>query len=35
MCRDKLDAVYCVLVVAAAVLVGMVKCTVCGGPKAP
>lgn len=31
----KLDTVYCVLVVAAAVLVGIVKCTSCDSFKAP
>ncbi|WP_143154190.1 hypothetical protein [Rhodanobacter sp. OK091] len=31
----KLDTVYCVLVVAAAVLVGIVKCTNCDSFKAP
>jgi hypothetical protein len=30
MSRGKIDAIYCVLVVAAAVLVGIVKCTTCG-----
>lgn len=30
----KLDTVYCILVVATAVLVGIVKCTHCGGFKA-
>lgn len=29
------DAIYCVLVVAAAVLVGIVKCAACGNPKIP
>ncbi len=32
--RGKFDAIYCVLVVAAAVLVGIVKCTTCG-PRGP
>ena len=31
----KLDAVYCILVVATAVLVGIVKCTNCGNDKSP
>jgi hypothetical protein len=31
----KLDTVYCVLVVATAVLVGILKCTNCGGFRAP
>lgn len=36
MNNNKLEAVYCVLTVAAAVLVGIVKCA-CGGgpPKVP
>lgn len=33
--KDKRDAIYCVLVVAAAVLVGIVRCTSCDGSKAP
>lgn len=35
MSRGKIDAIYCVLVVTAAVLVSIVKCTACGGPKGP
>ncbi len=31
----KIDTVYCILVVATAVLVGIVKCPHCGGFKAP
>jgi hypothetical protein len=31
----KIDTVYCILVVATAVLVGIIKCTNCGGLKAP
>jgi len=33
--NGKLDTVYCVLVVATAVLVGIIKCTSCGSVKAP
>jgi hypothetical protein len=33
--NGKLDTVYCVLVVAAAVLVGILKCTNCGSFKDP
>ena len=33
--NGKFDTVYCVLVVAAAVLVGIVKCTNCDSFKAP
>ncbi len=32
---DKLDTFYCILVVATAVLVGIVKCTRCDNVKAP
>jgi hypothetical protein len=32
---NKLDTIYCVLVVATAVLVGIVKCTNCRSFKAP
>lgn len=32
---SKLDTVYCVLVVAVAVLVGIAKCTNCDSSKAP
>ena len=31
--KDKRDTIYCVLVVAAAVLVGIVRCTSCDVPK--
>ncbi len=33
--NSKIDTVYCVLVVATAVLVGIVKCTSCRSFKAP
>jgi len=33
--NGKLDTVYCILVVATAVLVGIVKCTNCRNFKAP
>ena len=33
--NGKLDTVYCILVVATAVLVGIVKCTHCGSFKSP
>lgn len=33
--RNNLDAIYCVLVVTAAVLVSIVKCTACGAQKVP
>ncbi|NYE28610.1 hypothetical protein HDE78_001566 [Rhodanobacter sp. K2T2] len=32
---SKLDTVYCILVVATAVLVGIIKCTSCGNDKSP
>jgi len=32
---SKLDTVYCILVVATAVLVGIIKCTKCGNDKSP
>lgn len=35
MSRGKLDTIYCILVVTAAVLTSIVKCTICGGQKAP
>jgi hypothetical protein len=31
----KLDTVYCILVVATAVLIGIIKCTNCGDCKSP
>jgi hypothetical protein len=33
--NGKIDTVYCILVVATAVLVGIVQCTSCSGVKAP
>jgi len=33
--RGKLEAIYCVLVVTAAVLVAAIKCTACGSSKTP
>jgi len=33
--NSKLDTVYCILVVATAVLVGIIKCTSCNSSKAP
>lgn len=33
--NGKIDTVYCILVVATAVLVGIVKCTSCSSIKAP
>lgn len=33
--RNKLDVIYCVLVVAVAVLAGIRQCSGCGNPKAP
>lgn len=33
--NGKLDTVYCILVVATAVLVGIIKCTYCSSSKAP
>jgi ribosomal protein L37AE/L43A len=30
---SKLDTVYCILVVATAVLIGIIKCTDCGNDK--
>lgn len=33
--RGKLDTIYCVLVVATAVLVGIIKCTNCSSFKGP
>jgi len=33
--NGKLDTVYCILVIATAVLVGIIKCTNCGNDKDP
>jgi hypothetical protein len=33
--KVKFDVIYCVVVVTAAVLVGIVRCNTCGGPKIP
>lgn len=33
--KGKLEAIYCVLVVTAAVVVGIVRCTTCGGNSSP
>lgn len=33
--KGKFEALYCVLVVAAAVLMGIARCTTCRGPRLP
>jgi hypothetical protein len=33
--NGKLDTVYCILAVATAVLIGIIKCTSCGHDKSP
>lgn len=33
--NERLDTIYCILVVAAAVLLSISKCTGCGSPRMP